>query len=277
MRIMYDSVTAGDIPANALMVAGYIDGSYAWSKADWARFLPECVRVRIATSASTNDGDVLDVENGDATPAQAVAWCADRRAAGARPTVYCNAATWDAVKQAFANLQQPDYWIAYYDGGHDQAIPDGAIAHQYSDSGTSGGHYDLSSVADFWPGVDGLSSQEYNALETELANLRTVVTDNKAQADNRFVELCYERILGRTWDGTPSYVEIMNAGDWPTFLTRLIDTPEAKNYAYTGIADTAENKDAAVMDGYTRAGHPGMAVPAYLRQAGIPVGVPPTT
>jgi hypothetical protein len=150
---MYDSVTPSAIPTNAALVGGYVDGAYAWSNADWARF-PRSVKVRIAVFPRTNDGHVLDVEQGDATPAQAPGWVTMRRNAGVDPTVYCNASTWSAVISAFqsAGVAAPHYWIAHYDGS--PAIPAGAIAKQYNDPPGSGGNYDISAVADFWPGVD---------------------------------------------------------------------------------------------------------------------------
>jgi hypothetical protein len=153
MRIMYDSVTPSAIPTNAALVAGYVDGRYAWSGAEWARF-PHSVKVRIATRASTNDGHVLDVEQGDATPTQATRWVVMRRAAGVDPSVYCNASTWPSVRAAFesAGVAPPHYWIAHYDGL--TAIPSGAVAKQYNDPPRSGGNYDISAVADYWPGID---------------------------------------------------------------------------------------------------------------------------
>lgn len=154
-RRMYDSTNAADIPTTAQMVAGYLAPSpYAWSAADWARF-PHAVKVRIAVRAYTDDGHVLDVESGDATPAQAPGWVQMRRAAGADPTVYCSASAWPTVKAAFAaaHVAEPHWWIAAYPGGG-PVIPAGAVAHQYADPLTSGGHYDISAVADHWPGVD---------------------------------------------------------------------------------------------------------------------------
>jgi hypothetical protein len=150
---MYDSITATDIPTSAAMVAGYINGTFAWSAADWARF-PHSVKVRIATRSNINDGHVLDVEAGDATPAQAPVWVHMRRAAGVDPSIYCGAAAWPDVKAAFTNagVAQPHYWIAHYDGV--VSIPAGAVAKQYDDPPHTGGHYDLSIVADHWPGVD---------------------------------------------------------------------------------------------------------------------------
>ena len=151
MRKMHDAVQASRIPPGATMVAGYCDTIRIpqWTHADWARF-PGAVQVRIAKKASTNDGHVLDVELGDATPAQAPGWVQMRRRAGADPTVYCNSSTWPAVRAAFraAGVAEPHYWIARYDGN--PAIPQGAIAKQYINTA----FYDVSSVADYWPGVD---------------------------------------------------------------------------------------------------------------------------
>lgn len=149
-RLMYDAVTPTNIPANAEMVAGYVDGRFAWSAADWVRF-PNAVHVPIAVFPTTNNGVVLDVEQGDATPQQAPGWVLMRRAAGVDPTVYCSEVAWPAVRAAFtaAGVAQPHYWVAAYPG-EGAVVPAGAVAHQYQDTG----RYDLSIVADFWPGVD---------------------------------------------------------------------------------------------------------------------------
>lgn len=154
-RTMYDSTEANDIPTTAAMVAGYLRPSrYAWSAADWARF-PRAVKVRIAIFATVNDGHVLDVEPGDATPAQAPSWVRMRRAVGVDPTVYCNASTWAQVRAEFRRqgVAEPHYWIAKYDGVAE--IPAGAVAKQFANPPVHGaGHFDLSIVADYWPGVD---------------------------------------------------------------------------------------------------------------------------
>ena len=152
-RTMYDSITAADIPATATMIAGYIDLNSRWSDADWARF-PNATKVRITRSASTNDGHVLDVERFLATPEQAPGWVQMRRRAGADPTVYCNASALSAVQAAFdaAGVAQPHYWVARYD--NTPTVPAGCVAKQYINDPASGGHWDLSAVADYWPGVD---------------------------------------------------------------------------------------------------------------------------
>lgn len=155
MRTMYDGVNsdAPGIPVSAQLVAGYDDGLYRWSAADWARF-PNSIHVHIAVFASTDSGVVLDVETGDATPAQSVDWVLMRRRAGVDPTVYCNTSTWPSVRAAFAarGVAEPHYWVAQYDNA--ATIPAGAIAKQYADDILLSKPYDLSAVADHWPGVD---------------------------------------------------------------------------------------------------------------------------
>lgn len=154
-RTMYDGVTADRLPVDAQIIAGYVDGLYAWSDAGWARF-PHATKVRIAVFATTNDGDVLDCEPGNCTPAESVDWVLLRRKAGKDPTVYCNQMNpttgWPAVRAAFKtrNVPEPHYWVADYDGVAE--LPVGAIAKQLQDDEKDG--WDVSVVADYWPGVD---------------------------------------------------------------------------------------------------------------------------
>ena len=151
---MFDAVTAKNIPATAKMVAGYVDGKFKWSAADWLRF-PHAIKVRIACFAHTNDGVVLDVEDGNATPAQAPAWVVMRRVAGVDPTVYCSYGdlghTWALVINEFhrQKVHEPHYWIAAYPGNGAQLYP-GTVAHQYANNSK----FDTSVVDDYWSGVD---------------------------------------------------------------------------------------------------------------------------
>lgn len=187
MRTMPDSVTAADIPnpSGVAIVAGYIDGAYAWSAADWS-FFPNAVKVRIAVLPSTNDGHVLDVESGDATPTQAPAWVAMRRAAGVDPSVYTSASEWPAVRQAFAaaGIAEPHYWIAQWDGV--AALLDGAVAKQYANPTLTGGHFDASSVADFWPGVDEVKNVNPPQYQGE-----SVVTINLVEGEVQMADAIY--------------------------------------------------------------------------------------
>lgn len=151
-RLFYDGINtdAGRIPVTAQGVFVYVDGLYRWSESDIARF-KNSVIVGTAVFASTNDGDELDVERGDATPGEAPGWVLMRRKAGKRaPGVYMNADTWPAVKSAFMaqDVAEPLYRVAQYDGK--AVIPAGAFGKQYA----SFDAYDLSVMGDYWPGVD---------------------------------------------------------------------------------------------------------------------------
>lgn len=162
---MADCITPTDIPVSDPqtgrpwdLVAGYVDGLFAWSTAGWDRF-PDSQHVRIAVFSTTNDGDVIDREPGDATADQAVDWVLMRRAAGhPDPTVYCSYFDWPNCRDAFdrRGVAQPRWWISGYpspvDPSGEPIIPNGAVAHQFTD--TPGGHWDESLVADYWPGVD---------------------------------------------------------------------------------------------------------------------------
>jgi hypothetical protein len=191
MRTMYDAVTASNIPRDAVMVAGYVDKIKLepWSAADWARF-PNAVKVEIVKKASSNFGDVLDVEPGDATPAEAPGWVRMRRAAGADPTVYMNASTWPTVRQAFADqgVRPPHYWVAKYDKSPTWGAgwaELGCVAKQYLGDVAPG--IDLSSVADYWPGVDAPGGGTTPSITSEDDDM--IRKECKAIGDGGFVSL----------------------------------------------------------------------------------------
>lgn len=191
-RRMADSITPTDIPVNDpqtgrpwALVAGYIDGHFAWSAAGWNRFSAS-QHVRIAVFSSTNDGDVIDRETGDATADQAVDWTVMRRAAGhPDPTVYCSYSDWLNCQNAFIRrgVSAPQWWISGYpsptDANGNPIIPAGAVAHQFTD--TPGGHWDESIVLDYWPGVDRATPQpdigEDDMAPNPVLFLAAAVTD----------------------------------------------------------------------------------------------------
>lgn len=150
-RTMFDACNPAHIPGDAAMVAGYIDGQCAWPTAAWARF-PNARKIRIATNPSTDDGDVIDVERGDATPDTAAGWLAMRRAAGRNPSLYCSVANMATVRARLAahGIAAPPFWVAHY--GVAPVIPAGAVALQYANEHPPG--CDTSVVADYWPGID---------------------------------------------------------------------------------------------------------------------------
>jgi len=141
---MPDAVTAANIAGQPAVVAGYCDGQFKWSDADWARF-PLAVQVRIATSAATDDGHAGDVENGDMTSWQAPGWVLRRRAAGIEPAIYCNLDTWPQCKSAFGvqAVPQPAWFIADWSDPTPHLVP-GSAATQYQHDLAPG--YDLSQI-----------------------------------------------------------------------------------------------------------------------------------
>jgi hypothetical protein len=136
---MYDSVTWEDIPTSAQVVAGYIDGDYAWPREAWDRF-PDAEKVLITVTGSLT-GNVADVENGDLTPAQAAEWIEAKQRAGHRGcTIYCSRSNLEAVWSACKDHAYY-IWVAdWTDSPHSVAD---TVATQYSNVGTS---YDLSEV-----------------------------------------------------------------------------------------------------------------------------------
>jgi hypothetical protein len=145
-RTMWDSINPFALPVDADVVAGYIDGKYKWSAAGWSRFSPRTVRVRIAVFATTNDGDVLDIEKGDATPAESSTWVKMRQSSGLLvPSLYFSLGDRVAVANANVGLTY-DEWIADW-GGQYPHIPVGAAACQWGAFGT----YDKSLCQSWWP------------------------------------------------------------------------------------------------------------------------------
>lgn len=149
-RRMYDGITPGALPAGADLYAAYDDGH--WPDAAAVAALHGGVPVvRITTNPADDEGDVLDVEKGDATPTDAPQWCERRRAAGATPAVYANASTVPAVAAAFTRqgVAMPQWWVADWTGIYAPPAA-GWVARQWQ----SLTGYDVSSVVDYWPGVD---------------------------------------------------------------------------------------------------------------------------
>ena len=154
MRTMYDSVTVSAIPKTATLAAGYVDGRYANVTALRKR-LPNA-RIVTITVLGAAGADVCDCESGDLTPPHAAAWAEREHAAGRKPTIYCLASQLGVVKREVAKVGltgKVSYWVANYDGK--PLVPAGCVAKQYADPKVHGkGNFDLSAVADYWPGVD---------------------------------------------------------------------------------------------------------------------------
>lgn len=99
-----------NIPLTTTKIAGYVTGSggIAWIASDWQRF-PHAGLVRIDqdAAASVPSADVLDVENGAATPSETPGWV---RAHGPGATIYGTDGTLAACATA-AGLHA-DCWLA---------------------------------------------------------------------------------------------------------------------------------------------------------------------
>ncbi len=152
MRLMWDTtdIPPVGVPHNAQIVAGYINGKYQ-SYQPLVAWCPGAQHVSIAVTARA-DADVLDIENGDATPADAPGWVDRQHARGLwQPTLYCEKSAWDAVKQAVGG-RNVAYWVAdYLNSGAPHTLP-GASAVQYVNHGPHNENVDLSLVSDdLWP------------------------------------------------------------------------------------------------------------------------------
>lgn len=139
------------------LVAGYINGLYKWSAAEWDLF-PHSTHVQISITASEDAGDVLDVEKGDASPQEAAGWIERRKQSGLwRPTIYCARSVIPAVRQATGRYvlgTDYDIWVADWTGkphgvtAPGPGVPAVCAAVQYA----STAKYDVSIVNDDgWP------------------------------------------------------------------------------------------------------------------------------
>lgn len=187
---MYDGINslaegiAKSFP-DAAMVAGYVNGDYAWTQAEWDLF-PHAVKVQISVTASANAGDVLDVESGNATPAQTAGWIKTRKAAGYyRPTIYCSLATVPAVRQgtgAYILGEDYDIWVADWTGSpHEVTAPGTPTATCSATQYENTADYDASAVYDDgWPHRTASTSTPPKPTKApaEPANIKaTTVTD----------------------------------------------------------------------------------------------------
>ena len=191
LRPLKDSTNWQAIPVGTPLVAGYVPPSrFAWPPAAWARFAGS-TEVRITPSAAVSGRgiQVLDVEQGDATPGQLPGWVNASRAAGQEPTAYLNYTSWTAAIRACtsAGVAVPQFWVGLWDNAQDlpsinvDGVTYTAVAHQYADPATSGGDYDVSVVAPYWPGVD--------PLEDDVPTYQVHIPDASTRSEEHTSEL----------------------------------------------------------------------------------------
>lgn len=149
MRLMVDSDIPDVLPINVGLVAGYINGSRSqWPHTAWTRF-PNSRHVRINVLGTLTRGNCLDVEKGDASPADApkwydsVTWCPKTDL-----IIYCNRSNVGNVIQAMG-ARPWHLWLATLDGSMPTVIDGKAItAVQYLGAAHLGVHMDMSLVYD---------------------------------------------------------------------------------------------------------------------------------
>lgn len=119
---MFDAVTTANIPNAPMAVAGYVDGAYVTAPELAERF-PNAHLLTIAVSAE-HDADALDVEAGDATPADIPAWYERQRARGVeKPCIYAEASAMQLsvvplVKDGTLPRASVRLWSAHWAGEH---------------------------------------------------------------------------------------------------------------------------------------------------------------
>ena len=144
---MFDAANAATaLPTtNPAAIAGYVNGAFQTFNALVKRF-PKAKALSISVFSS-GDARCLDIETGDATPADAPAWVRRQHARGIkRPILYANTSTMPAVIAALtaAGIHRSEYmlWEAHYDNVAN--IPTGRDAKQYKNVEAGASNYDVS-------------------------------------------------------------------------------------------------------------------------------------
>lgn len=141
-----DSVSPAGMQKGNSVYAGYGAGSFA-DMTEIKTLFPGKLYLEI--TPFVGPGDCLDIETGDAVPADAKTFIDQwHKVNTVKPVIYANASTMPAVKTALASVPRTSYflWVALWDGN--PSIPAGYDAKQYSS--TPG--YDSNTFDDvMWP------------------------------------------------------------------------------------------------------------------------------
>lgn len=124
-QLMADTIgaTAHNIPASMPRIGGYVTGSdnILWPKAQFARFGGKpMARINQSANPQANVGNVLDVENGAATIAEAAKWAK----ATPGPSIYINQSQVDELTAALkaAGIVTCSLWLADWNLSQDEAV-----------------------------------------------------------------------------------------------------------------------------------------------------------
>ncbi len=133
---MFDSIEVSAIPKNPTAVAGYVNGRWPTYRELVTRF-PNAKHLSIDVFGSEPAADCLDIENGDATPADAPAWYFRKKFKDttSRPCFYANLSTMPKVRGELTlhGIMREHYrlWVADYT--YTPHIPMGFDACQWTD------------------------------------------------------------------------------------------------------------------------------------------------
>lgn len=163
MPTMYDSETTAAIPADAEIVAGYVDGQWPNFDEIVANFPgAQHVSITVEGRPGARVGD-LEVPNFNSATMQECAargavWAKSEIAAGRRPTLYYSkdfaGIVGNALSEAGVAFHDVDFWVGDWTGvAH---LVGGSVATQWASPATgSGGNFDISETNGAWPGVSG--------------------------------------------------------------------------------------------------------------------------
>jgi hypothetical protein len=124
----YDSASPESIPSG-VYAAVYINGRFAWPESEIKR-MSKVFRITVEPGAQwAKEARCIDIENGDATPEDAMSFLIERHKLYGDATAYCDRSTLPTVEALVKQAKiEVFYWIATLDGT--QNIP-GAWAVQY--------------------------------------------------------------------------------------------------------------------------------------------------
>lgn len=159
---MFDSVNVSALPSGSSAVAGYLSGNWpTWLSLRNA--FPRAYRIPVAIRATPVYRSLvgrmvcLDIEPGDATPAEGGPWAKGEIGLGVKPCEYANESTMPEVKASLAHWLGSAWrskvflWVAAWT--YHRGLLVGYDADQWTDHGPNGQNYDESSVSRAFLGI----------------------------------------------------------------------------------------------------------------------------
>lgn len=168
MITVYDAINtkAGNIPRNAPGIAYYVNGLYKWSQSQ-IDYFPTIFKIGISIT-HLEDGEVLDIENMDATPAEVPGWMDTFNRTG----LYCNVSTLPDVLTAIGSRPKR-LWIA---SPGPPILQSGWLARQYAYPGL----YDISVFDEaWWPHPFNEEFKDMDVLMNDGTDWYTVGNNSK--------------------------------------------------------------------------------------------------